>query len=1100
MTSIIEYLDHWALLQPEKRLCSFLDIHGNETDSYTYQTFYNRSHYLAEYLSQHKGVQPGDRVLLVYPPGLDVIVAFFACARLGAIPVPVYPPTPLTFEKGLASLSFIARDCGATAALSTRALYHGYCQFTREGLPDARLEQRAGLPHLTWITTDDIQGTASDSFHGSPGSILFLQYTSGSTSAPRGVIVSHENVIHNGHATLDHTPIGVSWLPQYHDMGLIGYYLYPVISGGTTYGFSPMNFLKRPLLWLQTLSRVQATYASSPNFGFEYCLREDKVPSDQLAGLDLSALRVLMNAAEPVRAETHRRFLTRFAPYGLRPHAHVVAYGLAENTLAVTHHGRRTLTVDKALLQEGATHYEHGQLLSGMPSRLVSCGRPLAGIDVRIVDPATCTPLPNRRIGEIWVAGQSTCRGYWNQPDLSRAVFGNTIAGDAAGCRGYLRTGDLGFLDEGELFVCGRIKDMIIIHGVNYYPQDIEAVVEAASGQIRSGGVVAFAGNEERETLVVMVEVRHPRDLPDPLALVRAIRSHFAIEPHMILFVPARTVAKTTSGKIARALTRHRWLNGELPVLATHHIALEEVLPSTGLRERLRAILQPYHLTGQEGYTLAEAGIDSLSLAMLLTDIEQLLDEHGAPDLAREVDTRLLQRLTVADFFSLLDQLESSSHAPIAALHGILQQIKQDQNDYDFACMRRDATLEPLALASVLPRSAPPTRVLLTGPTGFFGPFLLGSLLQYTAATFHVLIRASDPASGMDRIRDSLCRARVWTPALDADLQQRVHVVCGDIAQHHLGLHPDTWQFLAGEVQAVIHNAALVNYVLNYDTLHPHNVEGTRELLRFAGTGTGKEFHLISSTIIFGWTVKGELLETDNNDGMDNLDFGYAQTKWVAEQLAFAAARQGLPVRVYRPSFISASTGGVASKDDIAIRLLAFMINHGIAVHTRNQISFLPADIAANNIAAIFQQRPLDGQTLHVTVDDYYNMMDITRLISQEYGYPFQYYDLPDFVVEMKRRCARHDPLYPLLDFFIRAQPKLTAMQHKRYNNMRYREALRRSGTGYTDPPSLSATVSYLMASMLREGLIAPARQHVAMATNAETRVNVVREVLSQDR
>jgi thioester reductase-like protein len=313
---------------------------------------------------------------------------------------------------------------------------------------------------------------------------------------------------------------------------------------------------------------------------------------------------------------------------------------------------------------------------------------------------------------------------------------------------------------------------------------------------------------------------------------------------------------------------------------------------------------------------------------------------------------------------------------------------------------------------------------------------------------------------------------------LDAELQRRVQVVCGDIAQHHLGLCVEDWQCLAGRVQAIIHNAALVNYVLNYDTLRPHNVEGTRELLRFASTGRGKDLHLISSTIIFGWTVKGELLETDNNEAMEHLDFGYAQTKWVAEQLVLAAARQGLPVQIYRPSFISASTGGIASKDDIAIRLLAFMINHGMAVNTRNQISFLPADVAANNIATLFQRRPPDGQALHVTVDAYYNMMDITCLISRQYGYTFQYYDLPDFVVEMKRRCARHDPLYPLLDFFVRAEPKLAAMQHKRYNNRRYREALGHAGHGYVDP-SLEETVSYLMTSMLREGLIAPLAQGV---------------------
>jgi nucleoside-diphosphate-sugar epimerase len=217
--------------------------------------------------------------------------------------------------------------------------------------------------------------------------------------------------------------------------------------------------------------------------------------------------------------------------------------------------------------------------------------------------------------------------------------------------------------------------------------------------------------------------------------------------------------------------------------------------------------------------------------------------------------------------------------------------------------------------------------------------------------------------------------------------------------------------------------------------------------------------------------LKDELLETENNEDMLNLDFGYAQSKWVAEQLVFAAEKQGLTVRVYRPSFISASSCGIASKDDIVIRLLAFMINHGIAPNARNQISFLPADITANNIAAIFKQRQTADRTFHITVDGYYNLIDITRLITRMYGYPFVYYDIPTFVAEMKRRCVKDDPIYPLLDFFSRSHLKIAAMQHKRYNNNRYREARQLSGNGYADP-QLQETVSYLMAYMLREGII----------------------------
>src|SRR5215204_5269999 len=251
MNSLIAYLEHWATVQPDQRYSIFLNVHGNETESYTYRELNQRTRCLAEYLARHAGLKRGDRALIVYPPGLEIIAAFFACARIGVIPVPVYPPVQATPERSLAKLSFIVNDCQPVVALTTQ-----------------RFQQTFATADFKWIATDHVKGQPSTTVADDPHPILFLQYTSGSTSDPKGVCVSHENVIHNCRAVADHKPIGVSWLPQYHDMGLIGYYLHPVVAGGTTYGFAPTDFLKRPILWLQTLSRVRATCSSSPNFGF----------------------------------------------------------------------------------------------------------------------------------------------------------------------------------------------------------------------------------------------------------------------------------------------------------------------------------------------------------------------------------------------------------------------------------------------------------------------------------------------------------------------------------------------------------------------------------------------------------------------------------------------------------------------------------------------------------------------------------------------------------------------------------------------------------------------------------------------------------------
>jgi thioester reductase-like protein len=1074
MDTLVDFLEHWAEVQPDRCLYSFLEVDGSERDAYTYQAFHERTRNLADFMTRIPGLERGDRALLVYPPGLEVIVAFVACARAGIIPVPVYPPTPMNFESGLAKIAFVANDCGAKAAFTTRGFLKSYQLLMAKRRIESLWRSGPALPDLDWVTTDDVRDQASAGFRNRPHPTLFLQYTSGSTADPKGVVVSQDNLVENSHATLTHVPVCVSWLPQYHDMGLIGYYLFPLVEGGTVYGFSPLNFLKRPSLWLQTISKVRSTITSSPNFGFEYCLDREKLPDSDLEGLDLSSLQFMMNAAEPVRAETYQRFFDRFEPYGLTRDAHVVAYGLAEATLCVSNWGRQVVTVNKQLLQQRKLHLESYQERNNNQVRLVSCGKALRGVVTRIVDPDTCVALPEKAIGEIWIAGPGRCTGYWERPDLTREKFKARIADEPENPTEHFRTGDLGFMFEGEIFVCGRIKDMIIIRGVNYYPQDIEAIVKAAAPGLKKCEVAAFSVDAGGEALVVLAEVRKADALPDAAAIARAIRTQYYVEPHTIAFVPRGSIVKTTSGKLARSLTRQRWLDDQIEVVASYVAARDGAPPIelSGLRDRFQYIVTLYNLTGHEEYTFAEIGIDSLTLVRLLEDIKQLLEEHGAGALVRDVDVRLLQRLTVAEFFSLVDQFEKSSSEPILALRYVLRRVQEDHENYERECMRADAEFK--ANAFEVSQCAEPVRnVLLTGVTGFFGPFLLAKLLLRTPYTYYALTRATDPVHGMDRIKSALRRSKLLTPALEAALEARVHVVCGNLTRHNLGLTTDQWRMLSAKVQSICHNGALVNYVLNYDALRPANVDGTREILRFAFSGPPKQFHLISSTFIYGWTVKPMLYESDNNPGMENLDFGYAQSKWVAEQLVLDAEKQGLDVRIYRPSLISASSSGVGSRDDIAVRFLAFMMRHGIGVNARNQVSFLPVDITADNIALILSQPSIPERTLHVTVDNYYNMIDVTRVIARKYGYRFTYYEIPDFMAEMSRICTQDDLLYPLTDFFIRSQDKLAAMQHKRYNNDGYRRV--REMVGGSPEPSLDETVTYIVEYMIREGIVPPA-------------------------
>lgn len=1043
LVSVTGCLEARAAREPEALLFRFLRADGSEAERYTCRGFLDRSRAIAADLRHMLVAARGERVLLAYPPGLELVLAFFACARLGVIPVPVMQPGAGNFASAMHKLDAIAADC-ACAVLTTGAL--------REFVA----ARAWPVPQPRWIATDAMTDAADAAPDDAPHAILFLQYTSGSTGDPRGVVVSHANVIANARATIDHVPIGVSWLPQYHDMGLIGYYLFPVVCGGATHGMAPADFLRRPALWLRTISQVRATYASAPNFGFDYCLRDGKITDEELRGVDLASLRVLMNAAEPVRPATRARFIERYARHGLSADACVAAYGLAENTLAATHHGRRTLALDQFSFQRHIVRPAHSATDDGQ-AQVASCGRPLPGVALAIVDPVQGGALGEDKIGEIWLAGDSTAERYWGRAPSAGQTFGQRLG---ASTMSWLRTGDLGFMHEGELYVCGRSKDLIIVRGVNHYPQDIEAAVEAACPGIHAGGVAAFHGLDD--TLVVLAEARRT-SLPDTALIARTLLSRCQLTADAIVLAAPGAIARTTSGKPARSLTRQRYLAGEMTVLAVVHP------PCAGLRERFAGLAAASGAA--DDASLADIGLDSLMLTELALDLERLLHQHGGADLADVIDLALLQRLTVGQFAALLRQLDEQ--APAGAIAAGLRLLRTGFDSDIGQRMRADAQWHPAdAGAAATPSSSPPlSDVLLTGATGFFGPFLLASLLRLTPYTYHLLVRAADAQHARRRVQQALQGAALLSPSLEAQLERRVRVVCGDISQPGLGLAPAQWDSLARLTGAVIHNAAAVNYVANYEALRPHNVEGTRSLLRFAHCGRRKRFHLISSTFIFGWTAHAQLFESNNNAEMANLDFGYAQTKWVAEQLVLAAQARGLEVRIYRPSLVSTSTGGAGDRDDVAVRLLAFMINHGIAVDAANQLSILAADVAADNIAAIVGCAEVDGQAMHVTVDDYYNMADLTRLLTREHGYRFSYYDIPGFIAEMNRRCTRADPLFPLLDFFNRSAEKIAAMQLKRYHNEGYRAARARSGGGRADP-ALADTVSFLVAYLRAQGWI----------------------------
>jgi amino acid adenylation domain-containing protein len=593
--------------------------------------------------------RPGDRAVLLYPPGLDFIAGLFGCFYAGVVAVPAYPPRPSRANSRLRS---IVEECRPGAVLTTAALL-------------ARAEPlRREIPRLAearWVATEELPTESAEAWRAPDlhaDSLAFLQYTSGSTSDPKGVRVSHGNFLANERMIRDlcghsEETVFVGWLPLYHDMGLMGNVIQPLYIGGRSILMAPSAFLASPVRWLEAVSRYRATTSGGPSFAYDLCLR--KIGPEQRAGLDLSSWTVAFNGAEPIRAETLERFSTAFAECGFSRSVFFPCYGLAEATLLVTGSGRgngsSTAEIDAgALARQRAV-----RCAPGAPGgrTLVSSGRPAEGLTLVMADPESRTLCPPGQVGEIWVAGPSIAQGYWNRPEQSAEVFGARLA-DGGREGPFLRTGDLGFVDGGELYVTGRLKDLIILRGRNHYPQDIELTAELAHPALQPGSTAAFAVQVQGEERLAVVVERRPRSQEGIAGVAPAVRRAVAeeheVQVHVVALVPPGTVLKTSSGKVRRGACRDLLLNGRLESVGVSWAGEDEMAAWTGeaLRgEDLPALDEPGRRAALAAWLRQEAG-HALRAAPEQLPAQQPLTALGLDSLgAVELEQRILDRLGI---------------------------------------------------------------------------------------------------------------------------------------------------------------------------------------------------------------------------------------------------------------------------------------------------------------------------------------------------------------------------------------------------------------------------------------------------------------------
>jgi thioester reductase-like protein len=979
-STLVELLRSRAVQHPERRLFTFL-ADGDSQEIHMSYGELDRQARAVGALLQGMGFT-GKRALVLYPPGLELLTASWGCQYAGMVLVYTYPPDPSRLVETLPQFLAIAKDSQASVVLTTSAML---------AMAEPLFQIAPELKTLQWIATDNIPPDAEKSWKQpdhSPKDLAFLQYTSGSTGRPKGVMFSHKNILHQLKAACQVTELSpkstiVSWVPLYHNLG-IGMVTQAIIAESSLVLMSPLSFLQRPLSWLQAISRYKATFSLGPNFAYELCAQQIK-PEEKVA-LDLSNWEMAICGAEPIRPETLDRFVTAFSPCGFRREAFTPAYGLTEATLTVSSSLKRVSPLIKNFQKEALQQNRVIEVSPGENGNqpVMACGPPLPNQKTLIVHPDSLTPCEPNEVGEIWISSPGVALGYWNLPEETEITFKAYLSNTGEGP--FLRTGDLGFLKDGELFVTGRIKELIIIRGRNHYPQDIEQTVQKSHPALRVGCGAAFSidiHNEERLVLVQEVDLLESLNTDQVMRRIREdVSKTHGIQVDTIVLLKPENIPKTRNNKIQRHACKVQFLNGGLDRISEwrgmsaskeEQKALTEITtPSQfatdiekwlvlNISKRLKIQTSEIDITEP----LTGYGLDSLSAVGLVSDIER---ECGIA-------------IPIANLF------ESPS------IQIIIERLKTEfKNSSKGVCistlepdLNADAVLDPsISFKSQPPETLrEPTAIFLTGATGFVGVFLLEELLKKTQAKIYCLVRAPSEEEGRKNIRNNLDFFSLWKENFDS----RIIPVIGDLSKKYFGLSESRFAGLANQIDAIYHCGALVNFVYSYRDLRAANILGTQEVLRLAAQGKCRALHHVSTFGVFPFAGHPEgkkYLESDRLVDNHGLLTAYSQSKWVAEKLVGDASSKGLPVTIYRVGeVIGHSRTGmcVATKNAYSLTVKGCVLL-GLVPDLHLPIHLVPIDYVVRAITYLSRQKISIGKTFHLTnpnplsLSSMYNFID----------------------------------------------------------------------------------------------------------------------------
>ncbi len=1004
--------------------------------------------------------QPGDRVLILHIPGEEFIVSFVGCLYAGMIAVPIYPPNPARLDRTLPSFLAVIKDAAPSVILTNAMIKEMASNF----LSDMDISDQVSI--LLTADIEEDRSEAYESYNASGDEIAMFQYTSGSTGRPSGVMLTYGNLADNldsicaAHQYDSNVRIA-AWLPPYHDMGLISCIITPLYAGGASFLMPPSDFLIDPNRWVQSMHWFKATATGAPNFGYEIMMK--KFDPSSFQRLDLSSWRIAVNGAEPIKPSTLKRFVEMFEPYGFKASAFCPSYGMSEATNMVS--GGIGVSIEPKFVQRAALEKNRKiiELAEETPEArpVLSCGKIAKGFDVRIVNPITLKECQQDYTGEIWLKSKSIGKGYWKDDKKTAATFNLTL--EETNESGFLRTGDYGFIRDNQIYITGRLKDLIIVRGRNYHPEDIEQTVMKSHPNFAPGACAAFSTeNEENERLIVVQEIlQYDPSLSDEYfkdmfykASATVSKKH-GIQLSELIIIRRRSIHKTGSGKISRINNYHAWKHKTLKVIYNNKVSklVPKDLPRTDTEQKLaniwKQLLNVDEIERSTDYM--ELGGDSIAVVELSAAIKEQFQFYATPDmiykcsvlsaLARAIDEKQVKLTTI--------DLDNEIHLSLSAKD--IQQLSSPKTQNE--------------------------SILLTGATGFLGRYMLDCLLKEAyVKKVMVLVRDKDLGKARANLISKLEEQQLSLGGLD-----KVEFVYGDLSRPRLGMSRREFELIGANIDTIYHCGAEVDWVKPYTSIRAANVDGTRTIIELAATNTLKPLHYISTMWVLNpdGASKEEVIKgfsETHRAGWRGLENGYAQSKWVAENLIFKAADIGIPTTSHRMDFIVGSTHtGIIPNHDFLARLLQDSIINCTVSEENIYLDVVAVDYLAKAIIKLGGQYHEPGTVFHHRGMEQLSTGLMASNLKKK-GYPIQRVPYIKWVETITRN--KDSKSWPL-KFFLEAFAMSPVITDSDYNNKKrstYDRTIADLAKVNIDPKVDHPTVEALFDQMImyfeKQGLI----------------------------